>query len=242
MGNNLKTKRSTARRTATFLAALAVLVMSSGIALMTTATSANAADCVPASTETVHHAAATHVVHHEAVPAVDSMWWNWSPNKDQGPFDGPPAFPTDARGTWEGPHTVGGPSQDLTGTFQQGEGNGSWFHRSAAVAGQDAFDETVVDHAAFDEIVNHPATGNCNNVLAPVVVDVSPPKVVKHHTVTKASAPAAAVVTPTVVHAGLAGTVKDMRGEQGLALMVAGMVMLAGAGGLRLRAGRASRI
>ena len=51
-----------------------------------------------------------------------------------------------------------------------------------------------------------------------------------------------AAVTPTVVHAGLSGaSVEDMRGEQGLALMVAGMVMLVAAGGLRLR-GRESRI
>jgi hypothetical protein len=43
-------------------------------------------------------------------------------------------------------------------------------------------------------------------------------------------------VTPTVVEAGLVGTsAQDLRGEQGLALMVAGMVMLVAAGGLGLR-------
>ena len=61
-------------------------------------------------THVVHHDAATHVVHHDAVThivhhdAVDATWWNRSPNKDQGPFEGPPAFPTDPRGTWQGPH------------------------------------------------------------------------------------------------------------------------------------------
>jgi hypothetical protein len=51
-------------------------------------------------------------------------------------------------------------------------------------------------------------------------------------------------VTPTVVEAGLVGTsAQDLRGEQGLALMVAGMVMLVAAGGLGLRVrGAAARI
>ena len=98
-------------------------------------------------TRVVHHDAVTHVVHHDAVAAT---WWNWSPNKDQGPFDGPPAFPTDPRGTWQGPHSDGGPAQDATGTFLNGNGNGDWFHRTAGTA---AWDETVVDRAAYDETV-----------------------------------------------------------------------------------------
>jgi hypothetical protein len=53
------------------------------------------------------------------------------------------------------------------------------------------------------------------------------------------SGPTAApsVATPTVVHAGLTGAsvTKDLRGEQGLALLVAGMVMLMIAAGLGLR-------
>jgi hypothetical protein len=66
---------------------------------------------------------------------------------------------------------------------------------------------------------------------------VSPPKA---HVKAKTHA---AAVTPTVVHAGLTSvSAQDMRGEQGLALMVAGMVMLAGAGGLGLRIRAASRI
>jgi hypothetical protein len=76
-------------------------------------------------------------------PAVLSQWWNFSPNKDQGPLAGEPAFPTDPRGTWEGPHTNGGP--DGTGTFLQGNGNASWFHRSPgteAIPGQDEVSHT----------------------------------------------------------------------------------------------------
>jgi hypothetical protein len=69
---------------------------------------------------------------------------------------------------------------------------------------------------------------------------VSPPKA----KTPKAHTPKAAVSTPTVVHAGLAGvSAQDLRGEQGLALMVAGMFMLVAAGGLGLRLrGVASRI
>jgi hypothetical protein len=104
-------------------------------------------------THVVHHDAVTHVVHHDAVPAGPDLWWNWSPNHHQGPFDGPPAFPVDARGTWQGPHENGGPSQDTYGTFQQGEGHGSWFHRDHGTPGVDAYDETIVDQEAYDETV-----------------------------------------------------------------------------------------
>ena len=268
-------KRTSARRAATFLAALGALVMSSGVALMVAAAPANAAkaaDCVPAAayTEVIDHPAVTQVVHHPAVDAQPSQWWNWSPNKDQGPFDGPPSFPTDARGTWEGPHTEGGP--DGTGTFNvsnNDNGHSPWFHREAAVPGQDAWDETVTVTPHSTETVNHPAV-TCTGVNPPVVCPdngpkagqsippgetadqfcsetqgiavVSPPKAA-HHTATEAAAETAAV-TPTVVEAGLPSlSTKDLRGEQGLALMISGMVMLAAAGGLGLRLrGAASRI
>lgn len=48
-------------------------------------------------------------------------------------------------------------------------------------------------------------------------------------------------VTPTVVSAGLGEVGADLRGEQGLALIFAGMVLMVAAGGLGLR-GRTSRI
>jgi hypothetical protein len=72
---------------------------------------------------------------------VPSKWWNWSPNHDNKNTDfGPngPAFPNDARGTWQGPHTNGGPDQGTFGTFNSSNGeNGrsSWFHRTEGVAG-----------------------------------------------------------------------------------------------------------
>jgi hypothetical protein len=84
---------------------------------------------------------------------------------------------------------------------------------------------------------------NCTTVSTPQVessVVVSPPKAktpkAKAHT-------SAATVTPTVVEAGLSTSAPDLRGEQGLALMFAGMVMLLAAGGLGLRVrGVAARI
>ena len=76
--------------------------------------------------------------------------------------------------------------------------------------------------------------------LPPTVVSVDPPQT-KSKSVTKTKSTA---VTPTVVHAGLTvAPAEDLRGEQGLALMVAGMVMLMAAGGLGLRLrGAAARI
>ena len=104
----------------------------------------------------VHHDAVTHIVHHDAV-TVAGHWWNWSPNKDQGPFDGPPSFPTDPRGTWEGDHAVGGPIPDAEGTYQTGEaGNADWFHRGPRIVTEPASDEVVVDEEAWDETI--PAT------------------------------------------------------------------------------------
>src|SRR6478752_4702339 len=138
-------------------------------------------------THVVHHDAVTHVVHHDAVPAGPNLWWNWSPNHHQGPFDGPPAFPVDDRGTWEGPHENGGPSQDTFGTFQQGEGHGSWFHREHGTPGVDAYDETVVDQEAdgetvvdqeaYDEVIHHDAV-----VCPPNPGDQPPPIITTTHT------------------------------------------------------------
>jgi hypothetical protein len=84
---------------------------------------------------------------------------------------------------------------------------------------------------------------NCDVVVSPPTDTTTPPTVVVSPP--KAHTPkAATVTTPTVVHAGLASvSTQDLRGEQGLALMVAGMVMLVAAGGLGLRLrGVASRI
>ena len=63
------------------------------------------------------------------------LWWNWSPNHAQGPQDYVPAFPSDERGTWQGPHENGGPMQDRYGTFQTGGGNSPFFHREQGTEG-----------------------------------------------------------------------------------------------------------
>lgn len=100
----------------------------------------------PASDETVVDEEA----YTEVIPGTPSQWWNWSPNHQQGPFDGPPAFPTDARGTWQGPHTNGGPAG--TGTFDTGEnGRSNWFHRNPAVP------EQTIYHPAVTHVVHHDA-------------------------------------------------------------------------------------
>jgi hypothetical protein len=93
-------------------------------------------------TKTVMDKAAYDVV----VKGTPSQWWNWSPNKTKGPFEGPPAFPSDSRGTWQGPHTNGGPAG--TGTYQMGNGHGSWFHREAATP-----DRTIHHAATFKKVV-----------------------------------------------------------------------------------------
>lgn len=69
--------------------------------------------------------------------AGPDLWWNWSPNHSTGPQDYTPSFPTDERGTWQGPHEGGGPMEDTYGTFQTGGGNSSFFHREHGTPGTD---------------------------------------------------------------------------------------------------------
>jgi hypothetical protein len=97
----------------------------------------------------------SHIEHRLVTPAVPgkdaydevvtpSQWWNWSPNNSQGPQDYEPAFPVDERGTWQGPHTDGGPDGEGTFNVSHGNsGNSSWFHREPAV---------VIHHDAVPEI------------------------------------------------------------------------------------------
>lgn len=153
-----------------FITALAVtLIGLSGGWVATTAYAAedDPEDCPPivivdeeAWTEIIEHPAVTH---EETVPGA---WWNFSPNHQQGPFEGPPSFPTDERGEWQGPHKEGGPSQELTGTFQQGNGHGSWFHREEPTV------VTVIDEEAWTETIEHPAVtheepGDCDDPTDP---------------------------------------------------------------------------
>jgi hypothetical protein len=60
------------------------------------------------------------------------VWQNFSPNNDQGPFEGPPSWPTDPRGTWQHQDkSIPGGHEGPDGVYQRGSGNGSWFYRAA---------------------------------------------------------------------------------------------------------------
>jgi hypothetical protein len=299
MGIKKASGRASARRAATFLAATGALVMSSGVALMVTATSADAAQTqhVPVG---VCHATSSDtnpyvfiVVDDDSTKLKGHLKHRDDPNK---------TWKSD--GTYElgGDHSAGDPKRDYIASYTGTDGvkhalDGDITEASCddkgevevpvAVADVDFNDptcaapgsgsiDTTGDHVEFafvplkdaysvgDQVtVTATATDNAEfeqdaqtqwqhtfkatdepcTVTPPVVTPpltesttaVSPPK--KNHTKTHAT------VTPTVVEAGLSGaTVQDMRGEQGLALTFAGMVMLvlAGGPGLRLR-GSATR-
>lgn len=90
---------------------------------------------------------------------VPGSWWSWSPNSDQGPFDGPPSFPTDERGTWQGPHENGGPGPDEEGTYNTSNGNSgnaSWVHRGPKIE---------VVHPEQSHLVHHEAVTRTETVV-----------------------------------------------------------------------------
>jgi hypothetical protein len=262
MGNTKLNKRISARRAATFLAVIGALVMSSGVALMASATSANAAggekwfvckyvDKPGGGTELLQGGGNPLSVSPSALVGTPSAG-AWIPFKDghslsyvieedigqaepdigRCPLVPPPVdedTPTTASVVFTDPDCDNGNVASYVTS-----GTGVDFDAPVAAPGADitvhATAQTGYElqgQAEFQHLF--PAEeANCD---ATVVVEppvVNPPK---HKTKTKTP-----TVTPTVVHAGLAGaTVEDMRGEQGLALMFAGMLMLVAAGGLRLR-------
>jgi hypothetical protein len=263
MGNKLKNKRMTARRAAGFLATLGLLAMSSGVALMVSATPANAADQVSVtfchSTESesnpweeiTTNANAFYEGHvlqmhtDDVYPSVDFEHANKQIHVDA---QGDQAFlanhcvaPTPVATASATP--IQPTCADLDGGYTTAVSNAEFASLPAAVPGS-----TI--HLTANAINGAEFAGGASTLDVPVTLDaaptncgstvVSPPLVSTPNT---PKSPKADTVTPTVVHAGLTGTtVQDVRGEQGLALMVGGMLMLAGAGGLRLRSGRASRI
>jgi hypothetical protein len=261
MGNNLKNKRMSARRAAVFLATLGVLVMSSGVALMVAATPANAATKVTFCHSTgsdsnpwielttsvnafyVGHVLKQHTS--DIYPAVSfqkgGQTINVSAQGDQAVLAehcGAPSEPGDVEiavdiefteptcaNSNTASYVVTGDNEDVTVQASAAAAPGATITVTATPKEGFFFDgaETYSEQHTFA------AAAVCSTVVSPPVVKNNPPKKPQVKTPT--------VVTPTVVHAGLAGTtVQDVRGEQGLALMVAGMVMLVGAGGLRLRA------
>jgi hypothetical protein len=264
MGNKKTNKRM--RRAATMVAALGMLVMSSGLALMLSATSADAA---PADKIVVCKYVSTPggELDHIVVVSESTL-----PDEFSGSF---PFAWTDAHGGGGGsiavrPAAEGEQAKDVPlGDCPSGEeepdlatasvtftdpscGNGNV--ASYATSGDNVTFDSPTAAAGAAITVTASATGGaefsgggteatfdhtfsaaevCDSVVEPPTGGVNPPK--KPHTTT---------VTPTVVHAGLTGaTVEDMRGEQGLALMFAGMLMLVVAGGLGMRLrGDATRI
>ena len=72
-----------------------------------------------------------------AVPAVDGTWQNFSTNDENGPFEGPPEHPDDARGTWSKAKKLppGHAGPDGVYSTSDGTGNGSWFYRAAGTPG-----------------------------------------------------------------------------------------------------------
>ncbi|MGY2875923.1 hypothetical protein ACVW00_003113 [Marmoricola sp. URHA0025 HA25] len=271
MGNKLKNKRTPARRAATFLAALGVLVMSSGVALMVTATPANAAVkvtfCHSTGSEShpynelttsvnafyVGHVLADHTSDiypdvtfvkkgqtiHVAAQGDQTILGNHCNEEVTPPGDTEIAVDVEftdpsCANTNTASFAVTGDDTDVTVQSTAPAAPGATITVTATANKGTVFAGGL---PTYSETHSFPVAAVCGTVSTPTTPSVSPPKI-KHTKHTKAT------VTPTVVHAGLAGTtVQDVRGEQGLALMVAGMVMLAGAGGLRLRAtGRASRI
>ena len=279
MGNN-KTKPTAVRRVATGLAVLGALVLSSGVALMATATPANAAQKVTFchSTESQTHpwnlittSVNAFYQGHVLAQHTDDVYPGVTFVKSgktivvepqhydaafiaNGCRDSVPEEPGLATATVEAIQATCDDDASYTAT---GEHVANFTESTEPAAGTTI---TVTAHAVEgfrfgNESATQdfplsfaPAPTNCGTtVVSPPggTTVVSPPKAntPKAHT-PKAHTPKAATVTPTVVHAGLAGvSAQDLRGEQGLALMVAGMVMLVAAGGLGLRLrGAASRI
>lgn len=264
MGNKRATKRLTARRAATFVAALGALVMSSGVALMVAATPANAAAqkvtfCHSTSSDSnpwvelttsvnafyVGHVLKQHT--DDVYPAISfqkqGKTINVAAQGDQsllgnhcGAEEPPPpgdtiiavdvefTDPTCDNGNTAS-FVVTGDDEDVTVETTADAAPGATITVTATPTQGNAFE----GGGTYSEKHTFPAAADCTRVTPP---QVSPPSVKppKKHTQTEST------VTPTVVHAGLAGvSSEDMRSEQGLALMVAGMVMLVAAGGLRLR-------
>ncbi len=114
MGNKTATKRPALRRLATFTAALGMLVMSSGVALMVTATPANAANkvgiCHATSSDTNPYVFIT--VDGDSAKLKGHLAHREDPNK---------TWKSD--GTFNGvPHEAGDPKRDLIGSFTDDQG------------------------------------------------------------------------------------------------------------------------
>lgn len=268
MGNKRAQGRLSARRVATFLAAIGALVMSSGIALMVTATPANAAQkvtfCHSTGSESnpwvklttdVHsfyngHVLAQHTS--DIYPAVTFTQGKKTISvKAQGTEEdmaflangckAPDSEPGDlvaaATVGFTDPTCAEPTSGDVSLSADNADFTVDPDQASYAIGDSVTVTANADQGAAFADGAQTSWSHTFQASDGPCTSQVNPPKVKddvvvktpKQHTKTKAT------VTPTVVHAGLAGSTTDLRGEQGLALVFAGMVMLLAAGGLGLR-------
>ena len=248
MGNTMK-KRSSARRAAVFMAMLGALIMSSGVALIVTATPANAE---PDPSVTFCHSTESesnpwelittnanafyqgHVLQMHTDDVYPSVTFT---HANEGeitvPAQGDPAF---IANDCEAP-----PEPEVC---PPGSTN----------AGMEIPPGTVDEELFCNPVVDPPelcpeGTDNAGQEIPegadPAVFCDDPTVIVDPPRPPSGGNPQVSppTVTPTVVSAGLGDVANDMRGEQGLALVFAGMVLLLGAGGLGLRTnGRAAQI
>lgn len=271
-------KNRTARRIAGLLTALGMLVMSSGVALIVTASPANAATpvvvCHATSSDTNPYVLI--VVDDDSTQFTAHLAHRDSPNKK---WKSPGIFLGD-------PHVKGDPKPDLIASytdendvFHELDGNITAetcagevleieIQASVTFSGPTCEDPsaasfaTIGDHVTFEVTAGSVAPGagvtvtatvddgytfagdiqsldfshqfaaapeDCGSVVEPPGEEVSPP------TEEETTPDPTVVATPTVVHAGLLSTVgQDDRMQQGLALVLAGMIVMVIAGGLGL--------
>lgn len=114
----------------------------------------------------------------EATAGTPAIWAEFSPNKSNGEFVGPPTWPNDNRGTWGVKDHLPGGHEGPDGVYQKGNGNGygnsSWFYRQAEVKGTDAVGEPTIQVKnpeyipATTKTVEHEATPCPPEVVQPV--------------------------------------------------------------------------
>src|SRR5690349_1248619 len=121
MGNNKATKRPAARRVAAFLAMLGALVMSSGVALMVTATPANAAK----NPVGVCHATGSDSNPYVFIVVDDDSIWSTKKHewRGHGVHRDSPNKQWKSHGFFEGvEHNAGDPKPDFISSFTDDDG------------------------------------------------------------------------------------------------------------------------
>jgi hypothetical protein len=204
----MKTRKKSTGRFAALFAALGMLVLSSGVALIATAAPANAADTCPDGGEWSKVDGLNSLTYTIDAPAdmlIAEVCAKSSTNLVQFPLNPPQAsyeFDSEALGLL-GPQ---GQPQDLS-------------HISYRLVDVPEEEPPAEEPPAEQPPLVEPP------VVEPPVVD--PPT-------TKPPTTSSTIVTPTVVNAGLGEVAGDLRSEQGLALIAAGIVMVLAAGSLGL--------